>query len=80
VTQPGGIKCLELQKIAGIHFSEINSPLPRLDNSYLLLYTYLMLARVYSFAVIDLDGVIVEVEVDTALGLPGMDIAGTPDL
>ena len=39
-----------------------------------------MLARVYSCAVIGLDGVIVEVEVDTSQGLPGMDIAGTPDL
>jgi magnesium chelatase family protein len=38
-----------------------------------------MLARVYSCAVIGLDGVIVEVEVDTAQGLPGMDIVGLPD-
>lgn len=38
-----------------------------------------MLARVFSCAVIGLDGVIVEVEVDTAQGLPGMDIVGLPD-
>jgi magnesium chelatase family protein len=38
-----------------------------------------MLARVYSCAVIGLDGVIVEVEVDTCPGLPGMDIVGLPD-
>jgi len=38
-----------------------------------------MLARVFSCAVIGLDGVIVEVEVDTSQGLPGMDIVGLPD-
>lgn len=38
-----------------------------------------MLSRVYSCAVIGLDGVIVEVEVDTCQGLPGMDIVGLPD-
>jgi len=38
-----------------------------------------MLARVFSCAVIGLDGVLVEVEVDTAQGLPGMDIVGLPD-
>ncbi len=38
-----------------------------------------MLARVYSCAVIGLDGVIVEVEVDSASGLPAMDIVGLPD-
>jgi magnesium chelatase family protein len=38
-----------------------------------------MLARVLSCAVIGLEGVIVEVEVDTAQGLPGMDIVGLPD-
>src|SRR3989304_8278750 len=38
-----------------------------------------MLARVSSCAVIGLDGVIVEVEVDTAQGLPGTDIVGLPD-
>jgi magnesium chelatase family protein len=38
-----------------------------------------MLACVYSCAVIGLDGVIVEVEVDTADGLPGMAIVGLPD-
>ncbi len=35
-----------------------------------------MLARVYSCAVIGLEGVIVEVEVDTGQGLPGMTIVG----
>jgi magnesium chelatase family protein len=38
-----------------------------------------MLARVYSCAVIGLDGVIIEVEVDTGQGLPGMVIVGLPD-
>lgn len=38
-----------------------------------------MLARVFSCAVVGLDGVIVEVEVDTADGLPSMDIVGLPD-
>lgn len=38
-----------------------------------------MLARVSSCAVICLDGVIVEVEVDTGPGLPGMVIDGLPD-
>jgi magnesium chelatase family protein len=38
-----------------------------------------MLARVYSCAVVGLDGVIVEVEVDYTNGLPGMTIVGLPD-
>ncbi len=38
-----------------------------------------MLASVHSCAVIGLDGVIVQVEVDTGVGLPGMDIVGLPD-
>ncbi len=38
-----------------------------------------MLARVYSCAVIGLDGVIVEVEVDTSQGLPKVIIVGLPD-
>ena len=38
-----------------------------------------MLARVFSCAVLGLDGVIVEVEVDLAGGLPGMIIVGLPD-
>ena len=38
-----------------------------------------MLARVYSCAVIGLDGVIVEVEVDTSSGLGGMTVVGLPD-
>jgi len=38
-----------------------------------------MLARVYSCAVLGLDGVIVEVEVDYTNGLPGMTIVGLPD-
>ena len=38
-----------------------------------------MLARVYSCAVIGLEGVIVEVEVDTSHGLPMMVIVGLPD-
>src|SRR5512134_790907 len=39
-----------------------------------------MLARVHSCAVIGLEGVIIEVEVDVADGLPGMDIVGLPDI
>jgi magnesium chelatase family protein len=38
-----------------------------------------MLARVFSCAVIGLEGVIVEVEVDIGRGLPGMTIVGLPD-
>ena len=38
-----------------------------------------MLARVFSCAVIGLDGSIVEVEVDAGVGLPGMDLVGLPD-
>jgi len=38
-----------------------------------------MLARVFSCAVIGLDGVIIEVEVDYTNGLPGMTIVGLPD-
>ncbi len=43
------------------------------------MYNHPMLARIFSCAVIGLDGVIVEVEVDTGPGLPGMDIVGLPD-
>jgi len=38
-----------------------------------------MLARVYSCAVIGLDGVVVEMEVDTTQGMPGMTIVRLPD-
>ena len=38
-----------------------------------------MLARIFSCAVIGLEGVVVEVEVDTGIGLPGMTIVGLPD-
>jgi magnesium chelatase family protein len=38
-----------------------------------------MLSRVYSCAVVGLEGVIVEVEVDYTNGLPGMTIVGLPD-
>jgi len=38
-----------------------------------------MLARVFSCAVIGLDGVVLEVEVDTGGGLPKMVIVGLPD-
>jgi magnesium chelatase family protein len=38
-----------------------------------------MLARVFSCAVVGLDGVVVEVEVDTGPGLPAMIIVGLPD-
>lgn len=38
-----------------------------------------MLAKVYSCAVIGLDGVLVEVEVDVGAGSPGMVVVGLPD-
>jgi len=38
-----------------------------------------MLARIYSCAVVGLEGVVVEVEVDFTNGLPGMIIVGLPD-
>ncbi len=38
-----------------------------------------MLSKVYSCAVIGLDGAIVEVEVDTANGLPSFVVVGLPD-
>jgi magnesium chelatase family protein len=38
-----------------------------------------MLAKVYSCAVIGLNGAIVEVEVDTANGLPSFVVVGLPD-
>lgn len=38
-----------------------------------------MLSRIYSCAVVGLDGVIVEVEVDYSNGQPGMTIVGLPD-
>lgn len=38
-----------------------------------------MLARIFSCAVVGLDGVIVEVEVDYTTGLPGVTIVGLPD-
>ena len=39
----------------------------------------LMLARIFSCAVIGLEGVVIEVEVDYTNGLPGMTIVGLPD-
>jgi len=39
-----------------------------------------MLARIFSCAVVGLEGVIVEVEVDLASGLPGIVIVGLPDV
>jgi magnesium chelatase family protein len=38
-----------------------------------------MFARVFSCAVVGLEGVIVEMEVDTGEGLPSMVIVGLPD-
>jgi len=38
-----------------------------------------MLARVYTCAVVGLDGVVVEVEVDYTQGFPGMTVVGLPD-
>ena len=42
-------------------------------------YTLPMLARIYSCAVIGLEGVIVDVEVGIAQGLPGTDTLRLPD-
>lgn len=42
-------------------------------------YNSFMLSRVYSCAVVGLEGVIVEVEVDYTNGLPGVTIVGLPD-
>ena len=36
-------------------------------------------AKVYSAAVLGMDGYKVEVEVDTSLGLPAFDLIGLPD-
>lgn len=49
------------------------------DFPFVQVYTYTMLARVYSCAVLGLDGVVVEVEVDYTAGMPGMTIVGLPD-
>jgi magnesium chelatase family protein len=49
------------------------------DISSHLVYTPAMLARVYSCAVIGLEGTIVEVEVDYSNGLPAVIIVGLPD-
>ena len=38
-----------------------------------------MLARVFSCTVIGLEGIIIEVEVDTTSGLGGVEIVGLPD-
>jgi magnesium chelatase family protein len=38
-----------------------------------------MIARVFICAVVGLEGVIVEVEVDYTTGFPGMTIVGLPD-
>ncbi len=38
-----------------------------------------MLARIFSCAVVGLEGVVIEVEVDYTNGLPGMTIVGLPD-
>ncbi|HEY0602785.1 MAG TPA: magnesium chelatase domain-containing protein, partial [Herpetosiphonaceae bacterium] len=38
-----------------------------------------MLAKVYSCAVIGLEGALVEVEVDIARGLPALNLVGLPD-
>ena len=38
-----------------------------------------MLAKILSCAVVGLDGVLVEVEVDVGQGLPGMVVVGLPD-
>jgi len=40
---------------------------------------HLMLARIFSCAVVGLEGVVIEVEVDYTNGLPGMTIVGLPD-
>jgi len=51
----------------------------KIDISSSLVYTSPMLSRVYSCAVVGLEGVIVEVEVDYTNGLPAVIIVGLPD-
>ena len=50
-----------------------------LDTKLGILYTKFMFAKVYSGAVIGLDGVLVEVETDILSGLPGFNIVGLAD-
>ncbi len=57
----------------------LNPPANAIDFFSLRPYTMHMLARVFACAVIGLDGVIVDVEVDTGQGLPNMIIVGLPD-
>jgi hypothetical protein len=52
---------------------------PTYDFKKALVYTPAMLARVFSCAVVGLEGVVIEVEVDYTNGLPGMTIVGLPD-
>ena len=63
----------------GTGFSVLTAAPAELDFSIRSFYTYPMLARVYSCAVIGLEGVIVEVEVDTGDGLPSIVMVGTID-
>jgi hypothetical protein len=51
----------------GLHFPPVSLTL------------WLMLAKVYSCAVLGLDGVVVDVEVDTSNGLPSFALVGLPD-
>jgi len=51
----------------------------RIDIPTKLIYTHAMLSRIYSCAVVGLEGVIVEVEVDTTRGYPGTSIVGLPN-
>jgi len=64
-----------------VYLSQSIAPflLGSIDISSLLVYTPAMLARVFSCAVIGLEGVIVEVEVDYSNGLPAVIIVGLPD-
>jgi magnesium chelatase family protein len=57
-----------------VHFSILC-----VDISFCFIQTAFMLSRVYSCAVIGLEGVIVEVEVDYSNGLPAVIIVGLPD-
>jgi magnesium chelatase family protein len=77
--------CCPLLTLRVYYFADISrsillpSAFKVIDFIFTLDYTFGMLARVYSCALIGLEGVIVEVEVDATQGLPGTDIVGLPD-
>ncbi len=75
---PARLSCLDAVAMIKTAAGRFDRP-PPVDVSPISVYTLSMLARVYSCAVIGLDGVVVEVEVDYTSGFPGMTIVGLPD-